>query len=206
MKKFTSLTSTVIPLATIDIDTDMIIPAQYLTSIRSDGYGEHLFRRMRDQDPNFPLNLPRFIGAKALVVGRNFGCGSSREHAVWALLGAGFEVIIGSSFADIFAANSSKNGLVLVTLSETIIQSLLDRARQQETVLTVNLVDQTVTLPDRSTVSFPFDPFRKHCIVNGLDDIDYILSQQDAITAFRADQERIRFFSTVTLNHEGEQT
>ena len=112
MEKFETLTSKTVPLPLNNVDTDMIIPAQFLTSISRDGYGENLFRRLKDEDPNFPLLQKRYADAKILVVGDNFGCGSSREHAVWALTGAGIKVVIGKSFADIFTSNSGKNGLL----------------------------------------------------------------------------------------------
>lgn len=196
MEKFETVKSKVVPLPMKDIDTDMIIPAQYLTSISREGYDQHLFRRLRDQDPEFPLNQPIYNGAKILVAESNFGCGSSREHAVWALMGYGFRAVIAKSFADIFTGNSSKNGLVLVVLPEKEIDKLLKQAVDKELEVTVDLENQQVTLPDGRTLAFDYDPFRKHCILNGLDDIDYILSAKDEVTRFRAQQEDIRFMST----------
>ncbi|MBU6454957.1 MAG: 3-isopropylmalate dehydratase small subunit [Cyanobacteria bacterium REEB67] len=188
MDKFETLKSKVIPLPMTDIDTDLIIPAQFLTSISREGFGQNLFRRLRDGDPNFPFNLDKFKGAAVLVAGNNFGCGSSREHAVWALTGAGIKVVIAPSFADIFFSNSAKNGLVLVTLTEAQNNRLLAEAQAGELEVTVDLQAQTVTLPSAEVFNFDFDPFRKHCILNGLDDIDYILSHKEKIETFRAGQ------------------
>ncbi|MFN8549884.1 MAG: 3-isopropylmalate dehydratase small subunit [Candidatus Obscuribacterales bacterium] len=188
MDKFEKLTSKVVPLPMTDVDTDLIIPAQFLTSISREGYGQNLFRRLRDNDPNFPFNQEKFKGASILVAGDNFGCGSSREHAVWALAGAGIKVVIAPSFADIFFSNSAKNGLVLVTLPAPQVERILVEAQAGEYSVTVDLESQTVTLPGGETFKFEFDQFRKHCILNGLDDIDYILSFKDKISEFRAGQ------------------
>jgi len=178
MKKFTEITSTIIPLPIKDIDTDMLIPAQRLTSISKDGYGEFLFERFRSEDKNFPLNLPQYKGAKIIVADTNFGCGSSREHAVWALLDYGIEVIIAPSFSDIFFNNSMKNGLVLVTLDKSLTDSILSSANQDNSkdnlVANVNLSTKCVTIGD-AKYAFNFDPFYQHCIMNGQDDLDYIL-------------------------------
>lgn len=201
MEKFTTLTSQVLPLPMSDVDTDMIIPANYLTSVSKAGYGENVFRRLRDQDPEFPFNQKRYENAQILVADDNFGCGSSREHAVWALTGWGIRVVLARSFADIFTSNSLKNGLVLATLPEETIQKILTAAKENDIEVTVNLSDQKITLPDGEIVPFDFDPFRKHCILNGLDDIDYILSHQEAIDAYRLEQERNRFFRSSVANH-----
>ena len=197
MEKFTILSSKVMPIALKDVDTDLILPAQFLTSISKDGYGENLFRRLRDTDPNFPLNLSRYQGAQILVADENFGCGSSREHAVWALTGYGIRAVVGKSFADIFYNNSAKNGLLLVKLEEKLIDRMLEEAKSGEYRLTLDLETQTVTLPDGEKCPFDFDPFRRHCLLNGLDDIDYIMSHEDEIKRFRARQEPTRFFSTL---------
>jgi 3-isopropylmalate/(R)-2-methylmalate dehydratase small subunit len=182
MKPFQTVHSKTIPLPFNDLDTDQIIPAQYLTSISSEGYGENLFRRLRDESPEFPLNLERYRGAEVLVVGENFGCGSSREHAVWALIGAGIKVVIGKSFADIFTSNSAKNGLLLVALPPEVVDELGDRT------VTVDLERQSVTVESGASYTFDYDPFRKHCLLKGLDDIDYILSHRNEIAAFRMQQ------------------
>ncbi len=188
MDKFETLKSKVVPLPMTDVDTDLIIPAQFLTSISREGYGQNLFRRLRDNDPNFPFNLERFKRAAILVAGENFGCGSSREHAVWALAGAGIKVVIAPSFADIFFSNSAKNGLVLVTLPAAQVERMLVEAQAGEFEVTVDLEAQTVTLPSGEKFKFEFDQFRKHCILNGLDDIDYILSFKDKVAEFRLGQ------------------
>jgi 3-isopropylmalate/(R)-2-methylmalate dehydratase small subunit len=201
MEKFTELSSTVVPLPLNDIDTDMIIPAQYLTSVSRSGYGENLFRRLRDSSPDFPLNLPKFKEAKILAAGNNFGCGSSREHAVWALLGAGIKVVISSSFADIFSNNSGKNGLVLITVSPADLKDILEKSEHGTYSVTVKLEKQILILPDGKEINFPFDPFRKHCILNGLDDLDYLLSKRDLIAAYRAKNKSSRFFDTGLVNN-----
>ena len=188
MDKFEKLKSKVVPLPMTDVDTDLIIPAQFLTSISREGYGQNLFRRLRDNDPNFPFNLERFKNAAILVAGENFGCGSSREHAVWALAGAGIKAVIAPSFADIFFSNSAKNGLVLVTLPAAQVERMLVEAQAGEFEVTVDLESQSVTLPSGETFKFEFDQFRKHCILNGLDDIDYILSFKDKVAEFRLGQ------------------
>ena len=185
MEKFTLLKSKVIPLPMKDVDTDMIIPAQFLTSITRDGYGQNLFRRLRDNDPNFPFNQERYRGASILLADHNFGCGSSREHAVWALDGAGIRVVIAKSFADIFYNNSAKNGLLLITLPEAAVDKLFGSAQSGDLELTIDLEKQIVSAQGENDVSFEYDQFRKHCILHGLDDIDYILSHAKEISEFR---------------------
>src|SRR5271170_7061995 len=168
MERFTALTSKVIPLPIKDVDTDMIIPAQFLTSISRDGYGQNLFRRLRDNDPEFPFNQSRYSGAEILVADDNFGCGSSREHAVWALQGAGIKAVIAKSFADIFSSNSGKNGLLLAAVEPGAAKRLLSLAADGNLELTVDLKTQTVTGPNGLRAEFPYDGFRKHCLQNGL--------------------------------------
>jgi 3-isopropylmalate/(R)-2-methylmalate dehydratase small subunit len=185
MQAFKSVKSKVLPLPLKDVDTDMIIPAQFLTSISREGYGQNLFKRLREADPQFPLNQDKYKGAQIMVADNNFGCGSSREHAVWALDGAGFKAVIAKSFADIFAGNCAKNGLLLVVLPEAVVDRILLEARSGAYELDIDLEKQTVTLPDGTNVAFDYDPFRKHCLLNGLDDIDYILSFKDEIRAFK---------------------
>lgn len=197
MKKFTKVISKAIPLPIKDVDTDQIIPAQYLTSISSDGYGKNLFKRLREESADFPMNQTRFAGAKILVADHNFGCGSSREHAVWALMGAGIEVMIGKSFADIFTGNSANNGFLLVTLPSDTVDYLLKTAAEKDLELTVDLEAQEVRAPDNQVFKFDYDPFRKHCLINGLDDIDYILSEKVSIDGYRKSTADKRFFSTV---------
>lgn len=188
MEKVKTVTSRVIPLPMKDVDTDLIIPAQFLTSISRQGFGQHLFKRLRESDVNFPFNNPEYTGAQILVTDSNFGCGSSREHAVWALYDAGIRVIVAKSFADIFFNNSAKNGLLLVTLPDETVDSILNHAQTEDYTLTVDLENQQVRLPDNSAVEFSYDPFRKHCLLNGHDDIDYILSHRAVIETFRERQ------------------
>lgn len=187
MNKFSTVTSNVVPVPLSDIDTDLIIPAQYLTSISRDGYGENLFRRLKDSDPDFPLNQERYASARVLVAESNFGCGSSREHAVWAITGAGFKVVIARSFADIFSNNAAKNGLLLVTLPDAVDEIMVG-ARDSAYEVTVDLEQQTVTVPSGNTYSFQYPAFRKRCLLDGLDDIDYILSFKEEIQQFRDSQ------------------
>jgi 3-isopropylmalate/(R)-2-methylmalate dehydratase small subunit len=198
MDKVTTITSKVVPIPMKDVDTDMIIPAQFLTSISREGYGQNLFRRFKDQDPNFPLTQKKYAGAQIIVVDSNFGCGSSREHAVWALTGAGIRAIIAKSFADIFYNNSAKNGLLLVVLPADQVDKIIHAAESSDYNITIDLESQKVKLPDGSSLSFDYDPFRRHCMLNGLDDIDYILSNKAEIEKFRAEQKRARDFSTLS--------
>lgn len=201
MQSFTTLTSSIIPLPLKDIDTDLIIPAQHLTNIGREGYGKHLFERLREQDPSFPLNQEKFRNAHILVTRSNFGCGSSREHAVWALLDFGIRVVIAPSFADIFLSNSMKNGLLPIQLSEEIVESFLRDAVTGTYVLTVDLERQRVILPDAKELSFEFDSFRRECLLHGYDEIQYILSQKDAIDRYQKNAEKFMFYSTHTMNH-----
>lgn len=201
MQPFTTLTSRVIPLPLKDIDTDMLIPAQYLTSVSREGYGENLFRRLRDQDPEFPLNLEKFKGGKILVTLSNFGCGSSREHAVWALVDWGIRVVMAPSFADIFSSNSGKNGLLLIRLPEEVIVEILATAEAGDFDATVNLETQTVTLPDGRVIPFDYDPFRKTCLLQGYDDLDYLMAARPEIDAHQKRRSEHVFYDTTTPNH-----
>ena len=200
MTEFQQHTGWAMPFLSKDVDTDQIIPAQFLTSMSQEGYGENLFRRLRNEDPNFPMNQEKYKGAEVLVVNSNFGCGSSREHAVWALMGAGFRVIIGKSFADIFSSNAAKNGLLLVALPAGVIETLLANSRTGKYEITTDLLEQKIILPSGQMHLFQFDPFRKHCILNGLNDIDYILSHQEKIKLFREKQRANIFYSTLRPN------
>jgi 3-isopropylmalate/(R)-2-methylmalate dehydratase small subunit len=178
-----------VPVAIRDVDTDLIIPAQYLTSISRGGYGENLFRRLRDTDPNFSFNQSKYKGAQILVADDNFGCGSSREHAVWALRDYGIKAVISKSFADIFYNNSAKNGLLLVKLPDDVVDRILTDSQAKESYcLTVDLSAQFVETPDGQRVPFAFDEFRKYCLLNGLDDIEYIRAQENDIASFRKNQ------------------
>ncbi len=202
MKAFSAVTSKVTPLPLKDVDTDMIIPAQHLTSISREGFGDHLFSRLRASDPDFVLNDKRFKGSQILVGDSNFGCGSSREHAVWALTGAGFRVVVAKSFADIFSSNSGKNGLLLISLPAAVVDSLLSTAAREDLVLTVDLPNQTITMPDFETIRFEYDPFLKYCLLNGLDDLEYLTSQLPKIRALKATQAKNFFFDARIANNE----
>ncbi len=174
MKPFTTLTSTVVPVAIKDVDTDMIIPAQYLTSVSKGGYGQHVFERLYQADQDFSFHQPRYKGAEILVSESNFGCGSSREHAVWALQEAGIKVIIAMSFSDIFFNNAAKNGLLLVQLPAEIVRVWITQSQQVDWILSVDLAMQTVSEQSGPSYHFDYDPFRRHCLLNGQDDLDYL--------------------------------
>jgi 3-isopropylmalate/(R)-2-methylmalate dehydratase small subunit len=198
MEKFTKLTGVAAPLPMMNVDTDMIIPKQFLKTIKRSGLGVNLFDEMRylddgSENPDFVLNQPAYREAKILVTGDNFGCGSSREHAPWAIADFGIRCIIAPSFADIFFNNCFKNGILPITLPQAEIDKLLDDAsRGSNAVLSVDLEAQVITGPDGGSIPFEVDPFRKHCLLNGLDDIGLTLEKEDAIAAFerrRADAE-----------------
>ncbi|HEY3236779.1 MAG TPA: 3-isopropylmalate dehydratase small subunit [Polyangiaceae bacterium] len=188
--KFTSLVSRVIPLLVDNIDTDQIIPARFLKVIDKQGLGEHLFADWRygsDGLPlsGFPLNQAENQGAEVLLAGHNFGCGSSREHAPWALMGWGFRALISTGFADIFRNNCLKNGLLPVQVDRGISARLLaDLERDPMAKVAVDLESTTLRLPDGSKVGFPIDSFSRHCLLEGLDQLGYILSFQDRIEAY----------------------
>jgi len=186
--KFETLTSKTVVVPGENIDTDQIIPARYLKSISKDGLGEGLFRDWRynadgTPKPDFPLNKPEAKGAQILVAGDNFGCGSSREHAPWALLQSGFRAVISTSFADIFKGNSLKNGLLPVIVPADAHAELL---ASPGAVVKVDLASQTVTLPSGRGVKFPIDSFAKQCLLDGVDELGYMLQQDQAIRAFEA--------------------
>jgi len=190
MEKFITLTSLAAPLDRSNVDTDQIIPKQFLKRIERTGYGDFLFfdwRRTASGEPNpeFELNDPRYKGAQILIAGKNFGCGSSREHAAWALSDYGFRAVIAPTFADIFFSNAGKNGIVLVRLSDSDVQTLLQNAQKIANYqLTVNLADQTVTDSQGFHASFDIDPFRKFCLIEGLDDIGLTLRHAAALDTF----------------------
>ena len=187
MQKLTVLTGLVAPLDRANVDTDQIIPKQYLSSIKRTGFAEGLFGAWR-KDPQFVLNQPRYKGAQILLARKNFGCGSSREHAPWALMDYGFRCVIAPSFADIFFTNSFKNGFLPVVLSETEVDSLFhDCAAFPGFQLRIDLEKQAVSTTDGAKVMrFEIDPFRKYCLVNGLDEIGLTLRHTDKIRAFEA--------------------
>jgi 3-isopropylmalate/(R)-2-methylmalate dehydratase small subunit len=194
MEKFTSVTSIAAPLPMINVDTDMIIPKQFLKTIRRTGLGGALFFELRFDAGGAPiagfvLDQPRYRGAKILITGENFGCGSSREHAPWALLDFGIRCLIAPSFADIFYNNCFKNGILPVVLAKPEVERLMTVCeREPGSLITVDLERQMVVSPDGSELRFDIDPFRKHCLLHGLDDIGLTLQKAAAIDAFEARQ------------------
>ena len=199
MKKFERFEGIVAPLDRANVDTDLIIPKQFLKSIKRTGFGVNLFDELRYLDegqpgqdcsqrplnPDFVLNQPRYQGAEVLLARRNFGCGSSREHAPWALEDFGFKVVIAPSFADIFYNNAFKNGILLITLAEEEVDRLFAEVEANEGYqLDVDLEHQRVITPTGEILEFDVDAFRKHCLLNGLDDIGITLQDEDAIRSF----------------------
>ena len=190
MEKFTTVTAIAAPLPLMNVDTDMIIPKQFLRTIKRTGLGVNLFNDMRYDDAgnplaDFVLNKKPYIGAHILVAGENFGCGSSREHAPWALLDFGIRCVIAPSFADIFYNNCFKNGILPLTLPQADVDTIMKAAENKEEI-TVDLQDQSVKLQDGTEFSFEIDEFRRHCLLNGLDDIGLTLEKEDAITKYEA--------------------
>ena len=189
MDKFTTLTGVAAPLNIMNVDTDMIIPKQYLKTIARTGLGAGLFSELRFKDdgsenPDFVLNKPAYRNAKIIVAGDNFGCGSSREHAPWALLDYGIRCVISTSFADIFYNNCFQNGVLPAKVSQEDLDKLMDDAsRGANATMTVDLEKQEIRGPDGGVVKFEIDGFRKHCLLNGLDDIGLSLGKADAIAA-----------------------
>ncbi len=198
MDSFTTLTGIAAPMPLVNIDTDMIIPKQFLKTIKRSGLGKNLFDEMRyTQDgaeiPGFVLNQPAYRQAQIIVAGDNFGCGSSREHAPWALLDFGIRCVISTSFADIFYSNCFKNGILPIVLPQDQVDALMNDARRGSNArITIDLAAQTVTTADGQSFPFEVDPFKKHCLLNGLDDIGLSLEKAASIDAFekRAAQSR----------------
>lgn len=190
MTPFTTLTGIAAPMPLVNIDTDMIIPKQFLKTIARTGLGKNLFDEMRYgeggvENPDFVLNRPAYRAAQILIAGDNFGCGSSREHAPWALLDFGIRAVISTSFADIFYNNCFKNGILPIVLPEAAVAALMaDAANGANARMTVDLASQTVTAPDGTRYAFEVDPHRKHCLMNGLDDIGLTLEKVAAIDTF----------------------
>ncbi|MEJ2609933.1 MAG: 3-isopropylmalate dehydratase small subunit [Candidatus Thiodiazotropha sp.] len=199
MEKFETFTGIVCPLDRSNVDTDAIIPKQFLKSIKRSGFGPNLFDEWRYLDhgepgmdnskrpsnPDFVLNDARYQASKILLTRKNFGCGSSREHAPWALEDYGFRVIIAPSYADIFFNNCFKNGLLPIVLEEKIVDDIFRLATQEQALsLSVNLQEQVLEMPDDKKISFDVDPFRKHCLLNGLDDIGLTLQHVESIKAY----------------------
>lgn len=193
MEPITSFSGRVAPLPINDIDTDQIIPARYLKTTDKNGLGAAAFSDWRynadgSPKPDFILNKPEYQGASVLVGGNNFGCGSSREHAPWALMGAGFKAVVSTYFADIFRNNSLKNGLLPIVVDAETHQQLISLAEEDpQTTVTIDLASQTLTLPDGRAVTFPIDAFSKHCLLNGVDQLGYLLSLEDEIAAYESD-------------------
>ena len=193
MEKFTTLSGVAAPLPMVNVDTDMIIPKNFLKTIKRTGLKEGLFYEMRwtadGQKKDFILDQPAYQNAKILVSGPNFGCGSSREHAPWALLDFGIRCIIAESFADIFYNNCFKNGVLPIKVPKEIVDKLLDDAsRGSNAIIEVDLEKQQIRGPDGGTVHFDIDPFRKHCLLNGLDDIGLTMEKQSDIDDFETRQ------------------
>ena len=190
MQKFTKLTGVAAPLPMINVDTDMIIPKQFLKTIKRTGLGKNLFSEMRydqagKEQPDFVLNKAAYRKATILVTGDNFGCGSSREHAPWALLDYGFRCVIAPNFADIFYNNCFKNGILPIKLPQSEVDKLMDDAKRgANATITVDLEKQTIQGPDGGTIRFELDPFRKKCLLEGLDDIGLTLQKAKSIDAF----------------------
>lgn len=199
MQKFSVENGIVIPLDRPNVDTDAIIPKQFLKSIKRSGFGPNLFDEWRYLDhgepgqdcsgrpinPDFVLNQPRYQGGTILLARENFGCGSSREHAVWALADFGIRVVIAPTFADIFFSNTSKNGILAIRLDEAIVDELFSLVEQQAGFkLTVDLPAQTISYPDGKTINFEVDAFKKQCLIEGLDDIGLTLQHTDEIKAY----------------------
>ena len=198
MEKFTELTGVAAALPMINVDTDMIIPKQFLKTIKRTGLGKNLFYEMRydasgQENPDFVLNQPAYRDAKILVAGANFGCGSSREHAPWAILDFGVKCVIAPSFADIFYNNCFKNGILPIVLPQSEVDKLLDDAsRGSNATVTVDLAAQEIRGPDGGVIHFDIDPFRKKCLLEGLDDIGLTLQKQDSIAAYEERQQTVR--------------
>jgi 3-isopropylmalate/(R)-2-methylmalate dehydratase small subunit len=193
MPKFTTLTSHAVLLPLDDVDTGQIIPARFLKVIDTQGLGEHLFTDWRflpdgTSDSTFALNQPESQGAQILIVGDNFGCGSSREHAPWALLDWGFRALISTSFADIFHNNALKNGLLPVILEPDVHRGLVAmRGNDAGAKITIDLEEQTLMLPNGVVATFPIDPFSKHCLLEGVDPLNYLLSFDEQITNYEVE-------------------
>lgn len=192
MQAFTRLTSKIYPLPQDNVDTDQIIPARYLKVTNKEGLAEGLFYSWRvlesgELNPDFPLNRPEFTGAQILVAGDNFGCGSSREHAPWALTAWGIRAVVSTSFADIFRNNAMKNGLLPVIVDEATLQQIFSLVEEQPDLeLTIDLSSQSLILPDGRSVTFPIDSFNKTCLLEGIDQLGYLMKHEKQIAAYEA--------------------
>ena len=192
MEPITTFTAKAAALPVPDIDTDQIIPARYLRTTNKDGLQDALFADWRvgpdgQPRPDFPLNKPEAAGAQILIAGNNFGCGSSREHAPWALQAGGFKAVISTYFADIFSNNALKNGLLPIRVDEETYHQLVSLVQEEpETQVRVDLAAQTIVLPDGQSIPFPIDAFSKHCLLHGVDQLGFLQSQEAAIAAYEA--------------------
>lgn len=209
MEKFDTITSIMIPLPNNDVDTDQIIPATYLKVTDKKGLGTGLFAGWRylpdgEINPDFPINQDRYQDAEILLVGDNFGCGSSREHAPWALSQWGIRAVISTSFADIFYNNSLKNGLLPIEVSTSVHQQLFELIDNDPFVkTTVNLPQQKLTTPEGINASFPIDPFNKKCLIDGIDTLGYLLSHQEQVLAFEDKRSERNFYKVDTRVQSG---
>lgn len=195
MEKFTKLTAVAAPLPVVNCDTDKIIPARFLKTLTRTGLGKNLFDPLRynpktgEENPDFVLNKPAYRNSEILVAGHNFGCGSSREHAPWALLDFGIRCVISTDFADIFYNNSSKNGILLIKVSPEELEKLMEGAeRGANATMTIDLESQEITNSDGEKITFEVDSFKKHCLLNGLDDIGLTLKKESSISAYEEKQ------------------
>ncbi|MCC6538075.1 MAG: 3-isopropylmalate dehydratase small subunit [Bryobacterales bacterium] len=203
MAKFSTLESRLLPMPIDNIDTDQIIPARFLKTTTKDGLDKQLFCDWRydaagHPKPDFILNTPRAQGAAVLLAGDNFGCGSSREHAPWALTQFGFRAVISTSFADIFKNNSLKNGLLPIVVDKATHAKLMAAAADEAATVKVDLASQTMTLPDGSSVTFPVDAFARHCLLEGIDELGYIQQHEAQIAAYEGS--RVSTLNTLAAN------
>ncbi len=194
MQPFKRLKAKAIPLDMINIDTDIIVPKQFLKTVKRTGLGINAFYNLRydengNENPDFVVNKPEYKGAEILITGENFGCGSSREHAPWAILDMGIRCIISPSFADIFFNNSFKNGILPIQLPQSQVDELMKEAKENpDATIEIDLENQTITCGNKFSYNFEIDPFKKHCLLNGLDDIGLTLQKEDAIAKFEQQQ------------------
>jgi len=192
--------SKIVPIQRKDIDTDQIIPSDFLRGTKKEGMGEFLFYEIRKEDENFPLNLVRYSDAGILVADENFGCGSSREHAAWALADYGIEVVIAPSFADIFYNNALNNGILPVVLDKSVVDDIFRGEKDGgDYEIEVNLSEQKVLLPDGSEYFFNINPYKKECLIKGMNDLDYLLENFDLIERFERDRKEFIFFDITKL-------
>ncbi len=177
--------SQVLPIELTDIDTDIIIPAQFMTTVTKEGLGQYAFLRVKEQNPDFSMNQAKYAGSKIMIVGSNFGCGSSREHAAWALHDLGIQAILASSFADLFYNNAQKNQILPIILPETVIEKIFDDEKKSiNYFIEISLENQEVKLPTGEVFYFDIDPYRKMCLLKGMDDLDYLLSKREKIKKY----------------------